>query len=288
MELFRSAIAAKREAAIDEKSLAGNVIIGFEEKADGASDVLGTAKARDGAAFDEAIVFPSADARFRHSRDGGSRRDDIHANAGPFLRENASRMDESSLRRGVVETRGKCGEGLHGGEKDDAPSRGFSHLLAEVAREEDGPGAIRVERTSQRFAANLVESSARRFTGKHGDTSKGSADASDSGEIRLASLRRSEITGDKNNIGLKLLADGFAQRFGAAAIGAITNNKTCAFARQERNRSGTEPARRASEDDGAALERAFGEFILKLTVTRSEIFVPVSGCHDVHLSACRS
>lgn len=50
MDLFCSTIAAKREAAIDEQGLAGDVIIGLEEKTDGASNIFGMAEARDGGA----------------------------------------------------------------------------------------------------------------------------------------------------------------------------------------------------------------------------------------------
>ena len=132
--LFGRAIAAKRETAIDEKSLASDVVIGIEEKTHGASDVFGMTETRDSAGLDEAIVFAGADTRFGHTCDRGAGRDDIDANALPFLRKNTSSVDERSLRRGVIEAGRKCSNGLHGGKKNDAAAGRFFHLLAEVAR----------------------------------------------------------------------------------------------------------------------------------------------------------
>ena len=105
----------------------------------------------------------------------------------------------------------------------------------------------------ERFAADFGKRGASGSAGQNGGTGERSSKASEGVEIRLASFRSDEVTGDENNVGLKLLTDGAAESFGAISIGTIADDETSAFTRQERDGGGTKSAGRTGENDDAAL-----------------------------------
>lgn len=128
--------------------MAGDVIIGFEEEADGAGDVGGATETADDAVPDEAVVLAGSNAGFGHPGGGDPRTHDVDTDSGgtaALLRQYQRRVLEGCLLRGVDGGAREESVGLHSGNEDDgARDGGGLHARGSFTCEQDGAQVVGV------------------------------------------------------------------------------------------------------------------------------------------------